>query len=506
MKSIKSTGWKLIMLALPVLMMVSGCSKFLDRKPLTAIADDLSQGNLEGQIFGLYNNIKNYDDGNGFGGIAWLAMHDFRSDDSEKGSDLADGAEWVGIYDNFNYSKDFWGQNLYWDTHYSMIFKANQALQVADSLQLDDPASRIFKAEAKFFRAYTYFELVRTFGEVPLITFRVYTNSDANVAKSTVQQIYSQIDDDLTYAAANLPVKWESKFDGRITAGAAKTLLAKAYLFRKNWGAALGQTLEVINSNRYSLHNTYWKIFKDEGENSSESILEWQNESGPNQTQDNGSWYGTAQGVRGSSSVDWDLGWGWNTPTQTLVDAYEPGDLRKPATILFTGQSDDPSNGGYGRTLPGLAPASNLVRKFWNKKVYVDPAKRQSTGWISGAYWVNQRVLRYSDALLMAAEASNETAGAADSVRIKGWVNAVRNRAGLGNIAYVNQATMRAAIKQERRVEFALEGQRFFDLVRWGDAVTVLGSLGYQPKNEYYPLPQGVVDRSGGVLKQNPNY
>ncbi len=492
-----------LLLLLPGVMLISGCKKFLDRRPLSSIEDDLSAGNLEGQIFGLYNAVKNYDDGNGFGGIAWLAMHDFRSDDSEKGSDLADGAEWVGIYDNFNYSKDFWGQNLYWDTHYSLIFKANQALQVADSLQLNDPSSQIYRAEARFFRAHAYFELVRTFGQVPLIKFRIYNNTQANVPKSNEAAIYAAIDEDLQFAAANLPAEWEAKFKGRVTSGAAKALLARAYIFRQNWSATLGLCQQVIASGKYALLPTYWKIFKDEGENSSESIFEYQNESGPNKTQDYGSWYGTCQGVRGSSSTDWNLGWGWNVPTQNLVDAYETGDLRRNATILYTGQSDDPSNGGYGRTLPALAPASNLVRKFWNKKVYVDPAKRISTGWIDGAYWVNQRIIRYSDVLLMAAESANELGQGATAVN---WVNDVRRRAGLGDIAFVNQAQLRAAIKQERRVEFAMEGSRFFDLVRWGDASSVLAPLGYQNRNRYYPLPQGVVDRSGGVLVQNPEY
>lgn len=492
-----------LLLLLPAVMMISGCKKFLDRRPLSSIEDDLSAGNLEGQIFGLYNAVKNYDDGNGFGGIAWLAMHDFRSDDSEKGSDLADGAEWVGIYDNFNYSKDFWGQNLYWDTHYSLIFKANQALQVADSLSLNDPSSQIYRAEARFFRAHAYFELVRTFGQVPLIKFRIYNNAQANVPKSNEAAIYAAIDEDLQFAAANLPAEWEAKFKGRVTSGAAKALLARAYIFRQNWSATLGLCQQVMASGKYELMSSYWKVFKDEGENSSESIFEYQNESGPNKTQDYGSWYGTCQGVRGSSSTDWNLGWGWNVPTQNLVDAYETGDLRRNATILYTGQSDDPSNGGYGRTLPALAPASNLVRKFWNKKVYVDPAKRISTGWIDGAYWVNQRIIRYSDVLLMAAESANELGQGATAVN---WVNDVRNRAGLGDITFVSQAQLRTAIKHERRVEFAMEGSRFFDLVRWGDASSVLAPLGYQNRNRYYPLPQGVVDRSGGVLVQNPEY
>ena len=119
-KSIKSS-WGILLLALPILFMVSGCSKFLDRKPLTATLDDIKQGGIESQVFGLYSAIKDYDIGNCFGGIPWQGMHNFRSDDSEKGSDQADGAEWVAPFDNFQYVKDLWASNYYWEAHYRLI-------------------------------------------------------------------------------------------------------------------------------------------------------------------------------------------------------------------------------------------------------------------------------------------------------------------------------------------------------------------------------------------------
>jgi hypothetical protein len=117
--------------------------------------------------------------------------------------------------------------------------------------------------------------------------------------------------------------------------------------------------------------------------------------------------------------------------------------------------------------------------------------------------WINKRVLRYADVVLMAAECMNETGNGAGAV---GLVNSIRSRAGLANISFVNQAQLRAAIKQERRVELALEGERFFDLVRWGDAVSVLGPLGYTNKCRFYPLPQPAIDKSGGKLIQNPEW
>lgn len=499
MKQRLKSNWFILFAILPALATMSSCEKFLDRKPLTATLDDINQGGIEGQVFGLYSAVKDYDIGNTFGGIPWQGIHNFRSDDSEKGSDAADGAEWVAPFDNFQYVKDLWATNFYWDAHYQLINLTNTALQTADSLKLNDQAGKINIAEARFFRAFAYFDLVRCFGEVPKIDFRLYDPSQANIPKSTVPQIFALIDADLQYAATNLPVVWGAKYPGRLTSGAAKALLAKAYLFRGNFAQALSYSQQVIASNQYSLFSSYYGIFKDAGENCSESILEWQNYMGPNRTDDRGSWYATCQGVRAANATGWNLGWGWNTPTDAFVNHFDPADVRKASTVLFSGQSDDPSTGGYGGTLP--AYPSVVPRKYWNKKVYADPAVRASTGYLDGAYWINQRVIRYADVLLMAAECLNETGSGATAATL---LNQVRARVSMPAIAFVSQAQLRTAIKNERRSELGLEGERFYDLVRWGDAISVLGPLGYQARCQYYPIPQPAIDRSNGILKQNP--
>jgi hypothetical protein len=210
------------------------------------------------------------------------------------------------------------------------------------------------------------------------------------------------------------------------------------------------------------------------------------------------------QGVRGSG--DWDLGWGFHVPTQDLADAYQSGDPRKDATILYTGQSDGgPSTGGYGRTLP-----TGLAQPFWNKKVYPDPARRNAaTAGGRQGYWMNIRLLRYADVLLMAAEAANEVGGAANTTKAVDWLEMVRARARGGNAAilpkvnFTSQAQFRQAIQHERRVEFGMEFERFYDLVRWGLAPNVL--QGYQPRNRYYPIPQPVLDRFDKIT-QNPDW
>jgi hypothetical protein len=485
-----------------MILAVTGCQKLLDRKPLTATLDDLNQGGLEGQIYGLYSNLRG---SAGFTTIPWLGVHDFRSDDSEKGSDPSDGAEWNAPFDQFAYVKDLWATNQYWDDHYSLINLANTAIQTADSLKLSDNSSLVNIAEAKFFRAFAYFDLVRTYGDVPKIDFRVYNAAQANIAKSSATAIYALIDADLQYAAANLPLAWGNQYPGRLTSGAAKTLQAKAYLFRGNYPSALALSQSVMSSGVYSLYSSYYGIFKDAGENCSESIFEIQAHVSANGAVRNECGYATTQGVRASNASGWNLGWGWNTPTENLVAAYQAGDLRKGSTILFSGQSDDPSTGGYGRVLPGHVsePGGFLPRKYWNKKIYADPAVRASTGMSDNPAWINKRVLRYADVVLMTAECMNETGNGATAV---GLVNQIRSRAGLGNLTFTTQAQLRADIKQERRVELGLEGERFFDLVRWGDATTVLGSLGYTNKCRFYPLPQPAIDKSAGKLVQNPEW
>jgi hypothetical protein len=244
---------------------------------------------------------------------------------------------------------------------------------------------------------------------------------------------------------------------------------------------------------------------------------------GANGTNNYSTQWATSQNVRqGGASINWNLGWGWNTPTTVLESAWDATDPRKQMTILYSGQSDGgPALGGYGATLPAYAPGSSLDQKYWNKKVYSDPAMRQYTGQINGsggADWINHRILRYADVILMLAEASNELGDGATAAKN---LELIRNRAsgnlGAGRtivppIAFANQAQMRTAIKKERRWEFAMEGYRFYDLVRWTpatdgiDAPNVLGGLGYQSRNALYPIPQPAINLSGGVLVQNPNY
>jgi hypothetical protein len=264
----------------------------------------------------------------------------------------------------------------------------------------------------------------------------------------------------------------------------------------------------------YSLYSSYADLFTEAHENSVESIFEIQNYENANGSVLTSNYLPNYQGIRGDGQ--WDLGWGWNLPDSGLVDtAYELNDPRKDATILYAGQPDD----RWGVTLPAFAGFSANTNNwpYWNKKVYTDPARRAGTGDRFGL-WLNTIILRYADVLLMDAEAANEIGGASNVQKALDDLELVRARARGGNNAVLppvtttDQAELRTAIKQERRVEFAMEFERFYDLVRWTpapdniDAIHVLKPLGYLPKNRYYPVPQPEVDKSNGVLKQNPDY
>jgi hypothetical protein len=504
-----------------------GCKKFLDRKPLTATLEDLNQGSLEAQSFALYSTLRGYA---GFSSLPWLDFNSIRDDDAQKGSSTTDGAEINTEFETFQYTKDDWATDTYWNDHYYMINLANQELNIAEVLKATDEASQRNVGEALFFRAYSYFDLVKAYGDVPLLDF-YSTNAKDNIKpKSPAADIYQLIDSDLEKASQLLPLNWQdantgnNNYPGRVTSGTALSLWAQTYLFRSNWAKVVELCNQVINSGQYRLDDSFTDIFKDglngAGKNGPESIFEMQALVGSNGTPDfgNGGW-GTSQNVRqGGASTDWNLGWGWNVPTQKLQDAWDPTDPRKAATILYSGQFDGgPATGGYGATLPPYNPGVALDQPYWNKKVYSDPQMREFTGQVGpngAAEWINHRIIRYADILLMLAEASNELG---DGSTAETMLEKVRARArgtssALPFIAYQNQTQMRTAIKNERRWEFAMEGYRFYDLVRWApssdgiDANTVLAPLGYTPRNALYPIPQPAIDLSGGVLEQNPNY
>lgn len=495
MKSLYQVKSGVLALAFTSLLGLAGCEDFLDRKPLGRYTqDDLTSGSFESQVFAAYAGLRHF----GISGLPLAAIHNFRSDDADKGSSVSDGIDAENIYDKFQYTKDHWLVNSYWTGHYALISQANNVIAAADELTNPDQATMINRAEAKFLRAFAYFNLVRTFGQVPKIDFRVTDPAQANVPKATEAEIYALIDADLQDAAANLPAGWPPQFVGRLTNYAAKGLQAKTFLYRKNWSAALSAAKAAM-AGPYNLDTPYERIFREEGENSSESLFEIQ--AVYTQAQTNlGVQYAQIQGVRGAGA--WDLGWGWNTPNESLAAAFEEGDPRKDATLLYSGRVNTP----YNENVP--PKTANVPRDYWNKKTYTNPGVRNATNNRFGL-WMNVRILRFADVVLMAAEAANELGNTQEALD---YLEMVRARARGNNANVLPEVTttdpvaLREAIRHERRVELGMEGERFFDLVRWGIAQQVLGPLGYQNRNRFMPIPQGEIDKSNGVLVQNPEY
>lgn len=499
---------------LPIALAVSAlsfcsCNDFLDRHPQGQFTEDDNPGALaEGKVFNIYTMMRNY---NITAGIPAFAIEYFRSEDSEKGSTASDGADQAAMYDDFQYNASNGLIKAYWSQNYAVIYQCNDVIETIEKGNLTEENDLRNKGEALFFRAYCYFNLVRAFGEVPLVTYKINDASEANIPKTTADKIYEQIDTDLKTAEESLPETWSTEYTGRLTWGAARSLHARTYMMRSDWDNMYKASTDVINKGLYNLKTPYNEIFTDDGENSGGSIFELQCTATAALPQSDviGSQFCEVQGVRGAGQ--WDLGWGWHMATQLMADAYETGDPRKNATLLYFRKTDDEPITPENTNEPyGESPVSPAMGAYFNKKAYTDPALRKE--YTNKGYWVNIRLIRYSDVVLMAAEAANEKNIPGEAVD---YLEMVRARARgtntniLPKITTNDQGELREAIRHERRVELGLEPDRFYDLVRWGIASEVLhaaGKVNYQDKNALLPLPQSEIDKSKGVLVQNPDY
>ena len=397
---------------------------------------------------------------------SWSA--DFRwLDDSQHAdirSDLFAGST-VNIYSNGTNSIP--SSDKHYTDNYNRIRQTNTLLQQADTYEQQADIA-ISVGEARFFRAYCYFNLVRAFGEVPLVTFKVNDASEANVPKTTAEEIYKQIDSDLTQAEGLLPRQWQSAYLGRLTWGSARALHARTYMMRNDWQNMYTAATDVMNSGQYNLNTPYDVIFTDEGENSSESVFELQCASTAALPASDkiGSQFCEVQGVRGSGQ--WDLGWGWHMGTELMGEAFEPGDPRKDATLLYFRRSDtDPITPENTNKPYGESPVSQADGTYFNKKAYTNPALREEFTW--HGFWVNIRIIRYGDVVLMAAESANELGKTGEA---SNYLEMVRARARGNNpdilpkVTSLDQTVLRDAIRHERRVELGLESGRFYDRFR----------------------------------------
>jgi hypothetical protein len=489
-------NYKIAAIGLCIIMSVSllSCEDYLEKAP----KGELTSGNFfkdelqaTQAVNAIYSHLRNFN----VHVFSYIGITDIASDDADKGSVPGDAGFLQDIND-FTFDANNTAVNGIWSGYFQGIFRANQVIANVPEIDMDEELKTRLIGEARFLRAYFYFFLVRTYGDLPLI--KVPLNPDQyKQPRVSKELIYEFIEEDLNFAAANLPEKSEyPAFElGRATAGGSKAFLSKVHLFQNEYQEAFDIAKEVISSGEYALFPNYEGIFRREGEHSSESIFEVSTvalEAGGG-----GSQFNEVQGIRGNPNN----GWGFNGPSDDLMAAYEENDPRLAATIINAGD-----------TLPSgevVVPDPNMGENARFSRKALLPERPPSGFGNSGA---NIRLFRYADLLLIAAEAANEIGNPTQALL---YLNMVRERARQGDtsilpdVTLTDQGVLRTAIYQERRVELAMEQHRYFDLVRQGRAAKVFADLGINwtsGKHEVYPVPQSEIDISGGTISQNPGY
>jgi len=404
------------------------------------------------------------------------------ADDVEKGSNPGD-ASFINAYDQFTYTASDSGVEGYWIGQWQFVNRCNQVITNVPNINMDATLKNRLIAEAKMLRAYFYFNLVRIYGGVPIFD-GLPADKNYNIPRNSVDEVYNFIISDLTSAAAVLPQSYPASDLGRVTKGGALGLLSKVYLYKKDWQKAYDTSNQVMAMG-YNLDPDFNHLFRPAGEFGPESVIEVNCDCS---SQFGGSQYAEVQGVRNQ------FGWGFFTPTTALENAFETGDIRKELTILRNGET---------------TPEGDLIQKgdpqagnVWNQKVYV-PKSLNNNACGYGSIQ-NIRILRFAEVLLINAEAANELGNTTAAITN---LNKVRTRAQLAGTTATTQSALRTAIWRERRVELAMEGDRFVDLVRTGQAATVLAPYGFKAgKNEVFPIPLNSINQSSGILTQNPGY
>ena len=490
-----------------------GCSKFLDLDPpYTQDAENffLNESDYLRALTGAYDLLQ------GMFVSYWIG--DIASDNCIAGGESATDTEGLHQIEAMNHGAVNIELRSIMRFNYCGIARCNFLLEPKEN-EIDFPSKATIFAEAKFLRAFYYFELVKFFGDIPLvIDERLGVQQIQQLERTPASEVYAQIEKDLNDAIAILSYKSESTHSGikgRVDKGAALGLLGKVYLYQENWTAA-SQTLNtLINSGNYSLASDYNTLFLKENENNSETIFDVEYSD-----QEGGS-YGCLiclegnltvgyQGIRQYDGPTYGDGNSYNLPTEDLFNSFENYDPRRNATCLNI--STFLSSQGLPDDAIGIGAGGHTG--FYNHK-YMKSRDEMLNGipdndLTSG---VNYRVIRYADILLMAAEASNEIGDTADAI-LK--LNTVRNRVGLylhqidvtqppWNSLSTSQNSIRELIYRERRSELSCEGHRFFDLVRTGKAAEKINGF-VVGKHELFPIPQDEIDLAGGNWSQNPGY
>ena len=474
------------------------CKKFVDYKPkedYQITADDYlkTADDYKKMVVGTYSPLQ------------WIwadvVIGDVASDNAVSGGENATDQLGFQQIDDYTIVTNNSYLTEAWKSCYEGINRANYLEE--NKAKLDFTGKDALYGEVYFLRAYYYFELVKMFGDVPLfVDKRLSVSESGSLQRAPKADVYTQIEKDLNNAINVLPITNQQK--GRITKYAAQALLGKILLYQNKFDEAAAMLENVVNG-PFSLVTNYGDIFLQAGENGTESVFEIQYSnvspfydwSNPGRGQ--GNLAVQVCGIRNlTGNSPYGQGWSTNLPTSNLANAFTTGDTRKDVTILDI-EAYKNANPSFNITYL-TAPYKNTG--LYNQKYL--PRKGETSGQVELNYLNNFRTIRYADVLLMAAEANNRATSPNDT-KAQDYLNRVRRRAfaDTNHDIAANGAALKQAIWDERRVEFAMEGDRFFDLVRTGQAATKITGF-VAGKNELFPIPQQEVDISG--LTQNPGY
>ena len=396
------------------------------------------------------------------------------------------GGPAYNLLDNFTFDQTWGSFATVWNASYKSIAQSNLVIGNGATVAMDETLRSRYLAEAKFIRALNYFNLVRLFGDVPLVTTPLGDYKESyNYGRQPVADVYAQIVKDLTEAAAALPSGNSGADVGRVTSGAADALLGKVYLTQKKYSEALTALNKVTG---YSLLTDFNSVFSISTEMNNEIIFAVR-------------YSRTLPGLGNTIGINMlpstvnmagSPGARYNTEMPEWASLYSAEDKRAAVSAVY-------SAGGL--------PTAYYCAKFVDAQATA--AANAENDWI---------VLRWADVLLMKAEALNEL-NPAPTVEAFTAINEVRQRAGLTPLADLTQSAFRTAVETERRLELCLEGHRWFDLVRTGRAVEVMNahfqsSTAYygttppvlKPTHVLFPVPFIETQINPKLLPNNPGY
>lgn len=481
-----------------MLIVAGSCSDFLE-EDLTGRYSNATfyqtEAHAQLALTGIYNIVSFVSTDN----VLWV-FGDVVSDDAVKGGSAGDQSD-IQFLEEFNYSANNGYLEKYWKHYYEGITRANYLLYYGPDIDMDVELRDRILGEAKFLRAFLYFNLVNTFGPVPLKLNPPLNQDEINKPLASVEAIYNQIEKDLEEAAAVLDDAYTGADTGRATRGAAYGMLAKVHLYQEEWTETLDAIASLESLGLYSLQEVYKNNFIDSTQNNTESIFEIQHLSGqsPKLGSHLNQWLGPFKYN----------GYGFDAPTQDFVDEFEETEtgIVDPRLDYTVGREGQPWIDGTPFD-PAQSSTGYLQRK------HEQPKNEEP---VIGDASLNYVYLRYADILLMKAEALNESGQTSDALIP---LNAVRKRARESYLFDVDlpgfgvvpdgllpdisgtQQEVAEAIRHERRVELGFEFHRYFDLMRYGKEVAedALEGTGFNyENNRYFLIPQSEMDTNPSI-------